>query len=275
MPPRRALSGRSQQPRSRYLEEVRSLRRAKDVSLRRLAESLGWDSSTLGKLETGKTLGGPELAQALDDYYGVHGALVALWELANADPAQFKERYRVFMALEAEATAIHKYSPCVVPGLLQAEPYARQVLALGGLLPGPDLDQQVEARTARHALLSGDTPPEFRAILDEAVLSRPLPDAAAWRAQLRHLLDTAEHPHVTVQVLPFSAGLREMSNTDTSFLRLPAGGTVAWVETGYNGELVQEIGEVEQLQVRYDRLRDHALTPRASADLISRILEAD
>ncbi|MDG9702970.1 Scr1 family TA system antitoxin-like transcriptional regulator [Streptomyces sp. DH37] len=49
--------------------------------------------------------------------------------------------------------------------------------------------------------------------------------------------------------------------------------TVAWVETGHNGELVEEAAKVNRLQVDYDRLRDQALSARDSAEFLLRLLE--
>ncbi|MEW9519353.1 helix-turn-helix domain-containing protein [Streptomyces tubercidicus] len=273
MPPRRAVTGRSQEPRQRYVEELRLLRQQKGDSLRQLGDALGWDWSLFGKMEKGQTLGSPEVVEALDQHYGTPGLLLTLWELAAGDPTQFKERYRRFMALEANATGIQQYSPAVVPGLLQTETYAYRLLTRGGLVPGADLEQQVEARMFRRKVLSDPGAPEFRAILDEAVLRRGLLDRAEWQEQLKHLTDVAEQPNVTIQVLPFAAGLCELPNTDTALLRKPEGSTVAWVETGYDGQLIQENVRVERLQFGYDRLRDHALSPRESAEFLLRVLE--
>ena len=59
MPPRRVVTGRSQEPRQRFAEELRLLR-----------------------AQSGETLGGPEVVQALDQHYGTPGLLLTLWELA-------------------------------------------------------------------------------------------------------------------------------------------------------------------------------------------------
>ncbi|MFH0243703.1 DUF5753 domain-containing protein [Streptomyces sp. HK10] len=273
MPPRRVVTGRGQEPRRRFAEELRTLRTERGDSLRKLGDALGRDWSLFGKVESGHTIGGPDIAQALDQHYGTPGLLLALWELAAGDTTQFRERYRRFMALEGEAVSIQKYSPGVVPGLLQTEAYARELLTLGGLRPGDELEQQVKARMSRRDVLTGDAAPQLRAILDEAVLRRPLPDATVRREQLKYLVDTAELWNVTLQVLPFRAGLRELSHTDTTFLRLLDGRTVAWVETAYSGELIEEAARVEELQVGHDRLRDHALSPRDSAEFLLRLLE--
>ncbi|MEV6315577.1 helix-turn-helix transcriptional regulator [Streptomyces sp. NPDC051776] len=272
MPTRRAVTGRSREPRARFAEELRLLRTQRGDSLRQLGERLGWDWSLFGKMENGETVGGPEVVQALDQHYGTPGLLLALWELAVSDQTQFRERYRRYMALEAEATSLWHFAVSVLPGLLQTAGYAREVLAAGGL-KGEELDQQVEARMGRRELLEGDDAPLFRTILSEAVLRTPLRDVGEWRGQLEYLGEVAEGPNVTVHVLPFSVGVHGLVGTDVWFLRLPDGRTVAYAENAYRGELVEENGSVERLQRAYDALRDLALSPPESRKFVLRMLE--
>ncbi|MEU4149464.1 helix-turn-helix transcriptional regulator [Streptomyces sp. NPDC026659] len=272
MPERRVVTGRSQEPRRRFAEELRRLRTAKGDSLRQLGERLGWDWSLFGKMEKGETLGGPEVVQALDHYYGTPGLLLALWELARADKTQFREQYRQYMALEAEAVSLWHFAVSVLPGLLQTPGYARELLAAGGL-KGAELEKQVEARMGRRELLEGEDAPPFRAILSEAALLTRLRDEGAWRAQLEYLLEVSEQPNVTVHVLPFSAGLYGLDSTDVWFLRLPRGHTVAYTENAHRGELIEEGGFVERLQRAYDAVRDMAMSPAESRKFILCMLE--
>ncbi|WP_053658141.1 helix-turn-helix domain-containing protein [Streptomyces sp. MMG1121] len=271
MPQRRAITGRSQEPRARFAEELRILRAKRGVTLRALADAVGWDASLFGKMEKVQTLGGPEVVEALDQYYGSGELLLTLWELAVADPTQFKERYRQYMRLEAEAVSMWQYSPGIAPGLLQTPEYAAELLQQGGLT-GAELEEQVAARMGRRELLLAEGGPQFRAILSEAVLRTPLRDPEAWQVQLRHLLAMGGRANVTVHVLPGAKGLHGLTDTDVMFLQ-GARGVVAWVETGYSGELVQESTAVQQLQLRYDRVRDLALTPDESREFIERMLE--
>ncbi|MDH6218540.1 transcriptional regulator with XRE-family HTH domain [Streptomyces pseudovenezuelae] len=171
MPLRRVITGRSQEPRQRFAEELRLLRAAKGVSLRDLGEQLGWDWSLFGKLENGQTLGSPEVVQALDVYYGTPGLLLALWELAMAYPTQFRERYRRYMVLEAEAVSMWHYATSNLPGVLQTPAYARELLAAGGLA-GEELSAQVEARMGRRELLLEDGVPPQRHDPGAAVVRR-------------------------------------------------------------------------------------------------------
>ncbi|MEU5121078.1 helix-turn-helix domain-containing protein [Streptomyces asoensis] len=272
MPSRRAVTGRSQEPRRRFAEELRLLRGARGESLRRLGERLGWDPSTFGKMESGESLGSPEIVEALDQHYGTPGLLLTLWELALADPSQFREQYRRYMVLEAEAVSLWHYGVSTVHGLLQTPGYAREVLTLGGLV-GTELNQQVEARTGRRKLLEGEDAPPFRAILSEAVLRTSLRDPREWRQQLEYLLAASERSAITLQVLPHSAGLYGLVSTDMMFLRLLDGSTVAYAENAHRGELIEETGAVERLLRRYDAMRDLAFSPADSRKFMMRMLE--
>ncbi|MFJ4841126.1 helix-turn-helix domain-containing protein [Streptomyces sp. NPDC088746] len=272
MPTRRAVTGRSREPRARFAEELRRLRTERGDSLRQLGERLGWDWSLFGKMEKCETVGGPEVVEALDQYYGTPGLLLAMWELAISDQTQFKERYRRYMALEAEATSLWHFAVSVLPGLLQTPGYARELLASGGF-SGERLTQQVEARMGRRSLLEGEEAPPFRTILSEAALRTALRSADEWRNQLEYLSEMAERPNLTLQVLPQSAGLHGLSSTDVWFLRLPDSRTVAYTEHGYGGELHEESVVVERMQRAYDATRDLALSPAESQKFVLRMLE--
>ncbi|SEE59901.1 Helix-turn-helix domain-containing protein [Streptomyces sp. 2112.3] len=272
MPPRRAVTGRSQEPRQRFIEELRLLRAQKGVSLRQLGEALGWDWSLFGKMESGQTIGSPEVAQALDQYYGTKDLLLTLWELAAGDPKQFKERYRRYMALEAEAVSLWHFGVSTVHGLMQTDEYAHALLVVGGI-KGDELTRQVQARAGRRELLVGEDAPPFRTILSEAVLRTALEDPAQWRKQLESLNKAAERPNITLQVLPHGSRLHGLVSTDVMFLRLPDGRTAAYTENAHHGELIEEIASVERLQHAYDAVRDLALSPVESRKFVMRMLE--
>ncbi|MEU7487576.1 helix-turn-helix transcriptional regulator [Streptomyces sp. NPDC042319] len=272
MPQRRVITGRSQEPRQRFAEELRLLRTQRGDSLRQLGERLGWDWSLFGKLEKGETLGGPEVVQALDQHYGTPGLLLALWELAAGDHTQFRERYRRYMALEAEAVSLWHFAVSVLPGLLQTPAYAREVLTAGGI-KGDELARQVEARIGRREVLEGEDPPPFRTILSEAVVRTPLRSPEEWREQLEYLIEMAERPNVTFHVLPQSVGLHGLVSAEVWYLMLPDGRTVAYTENGYRGELIEESGPVVRLQQAYDAVRDLALSPAESRKFVLRLLE--
>ena len=253
-------------------KELARLREASGKSLSDLANETTYDRTYLHKLETGVKLGSPEVMAALDRVYGTGEHLCDLWELAKEDV--FRDKYKRFMELEKRATVWQQYAIGAIPGLLQTEDYAREMLSFVYAEDQDELEAQLAARMARQGRLYGEGRLIVRAILDETVLRRPLKDAAAWQRQLVHLLKIADLRNVTVQVLPFSVGLHHLLGTSLTVLWLPDGTSVAYNETNMSAELFEEPPDVERLKLSYDLLRDSALPPPESKTLIRNLLEA-
>ncbi|MDT0341400.1 helix-turn-helix domain-containing protein [Streptomyces litchfieldiae] len=271
MPARKPISGRGKPSARRMLaEELDRLRNEAGWSLRQLADKLGWDHTHLYKLEKGEGLGSPDVIAALDETYGTTPHLMMLWELARADV--FRDTCEAYVKVESQARILHKYTGTVLPGLLQTEAYARELLGTANPR-ADDVDVRVAARLRRQRILDREDPAEFRAVVDESVLRRPLADPAAWRDQLGHLVRMAERPHITLQVLRFSAGLHGLSGTDTMLMWLPGGKALAYTETGYSGELISDQAGVDRLRRAYDGLRDRSLPPPESLAFIERLRE--
>ncbi|GAQ58384.1 helix-turn-helix domain-containing protein [Streptomyces acidiscabies] len=266
------VTGMSQEPRERFREVLKEYREKRKLSFRELAKKLGWDQSLFSRLESGATIGSPQVAIGLDTFYGTTPLILTLWELAAADKKQFRPQYRPYMEYEAKAVALSQFALNRLHGLLQTEAYAREALAAGGL-EGEELEQQVEARIGRQAILEGEDPPVFRTVLSEASLRNSLRDPAAWREQLERLLEASDLPNVTIRVLPFGTGLHGLDTTEVMFLRLPDGKTVVYTENDLDGELVEETSKAEYLFRAYDAVCDLAQTPAESRAFILRLLE--
>ncbi|MDT0319647.1 helix-turn-helix domain-containing protein [Streptomyces millisiae] len=274
MPQRKPISGRpSVSPRRMLRIEVARLREESGRSLRQLAEKVGYDHTQLGRVESGKSLGGPELIEALDTLYGTTPHLSILWELALAK-GKFRDKYQRVLELEAQAAVIEQYVS-LIPGLFQTEAYARALLfsAPHGPEDIPELEEQLDARLGRQELLRRDPAPLVRMVLDEAALRRALPDPTEWREQLARLLELAAEPHVVIQVLPYSAGLLELIGESLLLLRTADGETTAWLEGAKNGELFDVAEDVEDLRLSYDAVRDLALSSRESVTFIEQLME--
>ncbi|MDQ0945050.1 hypothetical protein QFZ67_006755 [Streptomyces sp. V1I1] len=115
--------------------------------------------------------------------------------------------YRDFISLEANACAARTLETSVVPGLLQTPDYARAVTrAALEELPVESVNSLVEVRIARQSVLRAERPLELSAVLDEAALRREVGGCRVMREQLRQLAETAQLPHVRLQLLPFSVG---------------------------------------------------------------------
>lgn len=113
--------------------------------------------------------------------------------------------FEMYLGLEQASSVIRSYEAQFVPGLLQTENCAREVIQLLAA-PADEIERRVALRMARQDVLTRPEAPEFWFVVDEAVLRRPLGGREMVRAQLRHLIEMAELPNITLQVLPFHVG---------------------------------------------------------------------
>lgn len=268
---RKSNAGQRPSARQMLAKELARLREESGKSLATLGEETTYDRAYLHKLETGARVGSPEVIAALSAVYGTGEQLLMLWQLAREDA--FADKYKRFMQLEAKATVRYEYAAGVIPGLLQTEGYAREVLQAARPRDDNDLSEQVAARLGRQELLRGDDPPHYRAVLDESVLRRGGQDPEEWAIQLAYLATISQLPNVTIQVLPFAAGLHALMGTSLTILWLPDGKAVAYTEDQHSGQLLESAKDVEDLRLSYDLLRDLALSPRESVAFIKRLME--
>src|SRR3984957_1689895 len=124
-----------------------------------------------------------------------------------------------YFGLEAAASFIRQYELQFVPGLLQIEEYARAVIRLGNVVSEDEVVRRATARISRQEILRRDDPPKLWAVLDEGALRRVIGGPAVMKAQLRYLIEMCDHPAVTLQILPFSAGSHRAMGGPFTILR--------------------------------------------------------
>ncbi|MGW5681748.1 DUF5753 domain-containing protein [Nonomuraea sp. NPDC003754] len=151
----------------------------------------------------------------LADFYRVTPALRSvLLELAEESEkkgwwevfgASLSESYTSYIGLEAGAESMLTWQNVMVPGLLQTADYARGVFGSGHPLvtvTPTDVESAVQARMRRQRLLDGPSPLVVNALIDESVLRRRFGSPEVMRDQLRHIIEVAQLPHVSVRIVP-------------------------------------------------------------------------
>jgi transcriptional regulator with XRE-family HTH domain len=251
--------------------EVRRQREKAGWSLSELSDRARYDASYLQRLESGERLGTLDAAMVLDRVHDTGEHIASLWRLAKQETRQ--KRYEGFMALSAKATSLQQFSAHTVPGLLQTRGYAEEQLRIGDLETEEQLAEQVAERLERQVRLSGPRPVNYRVLLDESVVRRPSQDPGVWDEQLEHLIRVSTASHIRVQLVPFSVGLHDLLGGSLTLLWLPDGRNVAYVESSRGGQIIEEPEEVERLRLSYDDLRDSALSPSDSLQLLRAVLE--
>jgi hypothetical protein len=182
--------------------------------------------------------------------------------------------FDIFVGLEAETAAVRSYEISAVPGLLQTPDYTRAVLREMFPRHGAEqIERLVDLRMERQRRLDDDPPLELWAILDEAVVRRPVGGTQVMGVQLERLLDMALRPGITLQVLPFACGAHAGQNGPFSILEFPnrTDAQVAYVESAAGHLYLEKDREVRTRVDAFDRLRAAALAPSASADLIAQV----
>ncbi|WP_165985869.1 helix-turn-helix transcriptional regulator [Streptomyces sp. YIM 98790] len=263
--------------------QLRRLRETCGVTCEEAGEVIRASHSKISRLEMGRTGFKIRDVEDLLTLYGVTEAadratLVALAAQSNR-PGWWHAYHDVvprhlhqYLGLEQSAEVIRSYQLQFVPGLLQTEDYARTLLRLG-----PDgghqgrTERRLELRMRRQEVLEGGAPPRLWAVIDEAALRRVMGGPKVMRAQLDRLIEVSELPHVTVQIMPFSAGGHPALNGSLTVLRLPGGELpdVVFMEHAMGGHYLDKPGEVE----RYRHVMNQVVVKSIPATGTRRALE--
>jgi transcriptional regulator with XRE-family HTH domain len=189
---------------------LRQARQARpDRTQEALARILGKERSTVSKTEQGRVPAYEVLCDWLDAC-GVTGlardAVMGVYTLArNAEDPKAAQVAPWFEA-EARAHTLRYWQCDVVPGILQSERYAYEILRAGGR-PHERATEEVAARMRRQAVLARDDAPTVVVVLDElVVLHRLIGTAEIMAEQCHKLLEASGNPCVLLHILPCRLG---------------------------------------------------------------------
>ncbi|HEX3780151.1 MAG TPA: helix-turn-helix transcriptional regulator [Pseudonocardiaceae bacterium] len=265
--------------RRRLASELRRLRDLAELTIDEVGEKLECSASKISRIETGHVGVTPRDVRDMLELYGVHSE--GLEELVQLSREARKKGWwhnysevftGAFVGLEAEAATLRAYQALLVPGLLQTADYTREVTrASRPDIPAAELDRRVSGRQARQKLLAEADPPRYWAVIDEAVLCRPVGGPKAMHSQMLRLIELAELPHVTVQIVPFSAGAHAGMEGAFLILGFPeqADPDVVYVENTSTGQYLEEPPEILRYTLKFDHLRAMALGPDATLEKIA------
>lgn len=172
-----------------------------------LSKELGWSESKVSRLETGqRPLSAEEIAAFLAVLRVTGEQRDRLMAMARTpDEPAWLDTIRsgltgdsvTLATYEADAAAVTDWSPLLIPGLLQTMDYGRAYM-LADRIPETDIGARLMARQHRQKILDRV---DYTAIIDESVLRRRVGDDRVRRNQLRHLLDMADHQHVSIRLI--------------------------------------------------------------------------
>ncbi|MFC4854613.1 helix-turn-helix domain-containing protein [Actinophytocola glycyrrhizae] len=267
-------------------ETLRQLREQRGWTLEQTVEQLRaiggkWSTSKVSRIEKREHGVKSYDVERLLDVYGVTDENTREWVLGLSERAgergywipirkDLPEDFHELLNVEAALLAVRQLETIVVPGLLQTPDYTRALVT--GANPGLGFEvaeRRVLARMARQRVLNRPDPLRYHVILDETILTRPVGTPSVLRGQLARLVDAAESEHITVQVLPRSAGVTPAVDGSFSILTLPDPIPDVGYAEGQGGAMyIEDRGHVRELLQRWGILTGRALSPAKSLDAI-------
>jgi transcriptional regulator with XRE-family HTH domain len=259
---------------------LRELRLRHGLTVEGVAEKLLCSTTKISRLETGARRPSLRDVRDLSELYGVdevtsaefmslaRGAREQVWwtqyEDLKLDP---------YLGLEQAATAITSYTMYYIPALLQTEEYTKAIIKAIAPKMDPDIHlQRVEVRMRRQQRLEEDNRLRYRVLLDEAVLHRPVGGMTVMAAQLDKVLEVARRDRVSVQIVPFSIGAHAAQDSNFILFEFEENtnqSSVVFVEGLTGNQYLEKSADVGRYREALDYLRDAALSPRDSVQLMT------
>jgi transcriptional regulator with XRE-family HTH domain len=215
-------SSRVQAARRELAARLRDIRLDAGLTGRDLAARCGWSPSKASRIENAVTP--PSQAdirawcracateeQAPDLVAAARSADSMYVEWRRLQRTGLRRLQESRVPLYEKTRLFRVYCSNVVPGLLQTGPYAAALLSsIATFHETPDdIEQAVKARIDRTRILrEGDH--RFALVIEESVLRHRVADAMVMAGQLGHLLSVMSLPAVSLGVIPFAAGPRDM-----------------------------------------------------------------
>jgi transcriptional regulator with XRE-family HTH domain len=266
--------------------QLRRLREARGLTRQNAGDAIRASDSKISRLELGRVAFKERDVADLLTLYGVdpekRDVLLALAREANNPGWWHKysdivpDWFELYVGLEQAASLIRTYEVQFVPGLLQTESYARAVTRLGhGRVSAEEIERRVDLRMRRQELLTRPGAPTLWAVLDEAVLRRPLDGPEVMRAQVRHLVEVAGLPNVTVQVVPFRVGGHAAAGGPFSILRFsePQLPDLVYLEQLTSAIYLDKRDEADDYMAVMDRLCVDAISGPATIEFLRHLAD--
>jgi transcriptional regulator with XRE-family HTH domain len=267
--------------------QLRRLRESRGASPEEAGEAIRGTRSKISRLELGRSSFKQRDVADLLAFYQVtdereREALLALARQANA-PGWWHQYadlmpawLETYIGLEEAASVIRTYEMQFVHGLLQTPDYARAVVRLRHEeTPESEVNRRVDLRLHRQRLLTMAEGPQVWSVVDESALRRPYGGRDVMRAQLKHLIEIAAHPSVTLQVMPFSAGGHAAAGGPFTILRFPQPDLpdVIYLEQLTSALYLDKPTDVDDYTDTMNQLCVDAAQPEKTEEMLKKILD--
>lgn len=262
--------------------ELRRARERLGLSGVQVAAELGWSQSKVSRVEAGLHSTSLNDLSALLNYYGlpeevraellsaaVSGdGLPGAWIVRAGGPPR---RQGEVAAIETRVRRIRQYAALLVPGLLQAERFIREVARAAGFA---EIEDIVEQRLERQRLFFDGSRPAYEVVLDERALLRTPGDQSVVDQQLRHLVGMLARSQLDLRLLPTGSGARRLGVSPFLLyeFRDDSARAVVQLESMTADTYLSAPDDVLAYARLFDDLAAEALSPQDSGDYLRSML---
>lgn len=247
--------------------ELRRTREARGWSIAEVARRTGLNPAHLSRIELGRRPPTLKIATALDKVFPEKQSWFSTWHGESQSWPEIPATFRSWPDYEDRTTTIRDWTPGIVTGLAQIEDYARALIATEPGIDATARDNRVRGRLERQRRFWQRQPPVMTTlIVDVLSLYRQVGSAEVMTRQLRHLLDIAAMPAVTLQVM--RAVEHPVNNSG-----IMIADSAAWCEHSAAGYVFTDPETVRRLALRFDTLRAESYRASESTALIRGLID--
>jgi Domain of unknown function (DUF5753)/Helix-turn-helix domain len=183
--------------------------------------------------------------------------------------------FEMYLGLEQASSVIRTYEPQLVPELMQTPDVARALIEFGQLGGSTEeIERRIALRMTRQSVLTRPGAPNLWAVIDESSLWR-LRTRSTMRAQIQHLIDMAELPHITLQLVPIYSSAPATVGGPFTILRFaePDLPDIVYLEQLTTALYLDKVQDVEYYLMVMDRLCIQAKSPAETTRFLNSTLQ--
>lgn len=266
--------------------ELRKLRERAGLSSTAAAALIGVPQARVSMIEAGRyAVSGDRVRAMARSYACADDELVdALAGMTGGRTRGWWDEYREYLPasfadmaeLEHQARGLRVALVIHIPGLLQTVDHARAVIREAAPpLRAYEVEHRLSHRMKRQAILYGDDPASYTAVIHEAALRMEFGGVSTVRAQLEHLITMGEMDNVTIRVIPFGGGTFPGTGQSFDYVlgAVPQLDTVQ-LDSAQGTQFMDAEAELAKYRAVLERMEATALTSAESRDFIHDIMRS-
>ena len=254
-------------PAQHFGKQMRKERLARGWSLRDFAARSGINYTTASLIENGKRGPNERVADACDRVFAERRGWFREYHDELQEWREIPATFRSWSDYEDKSTTLRAWTPSIIDGLAQIEGYAAAQIATEPGIDTREKESRLRGRMARQKRVLGrPSPPRLALLVDEAALYRLVGSPRIMAEQLRYLVEVADRPNVTLQVMP------EVAHASVPSEYLIADDAV-WAESVVTGGVYVTPDTLTATANRFDSLRGECYRVSESAALLERQAE--